>query len=403
MKTPTLLMAAFFGASTTACALELPNFEELVGTDEAASVEEDSCLPRIEAKGAWLAADGARGIPLRDGKAVYFFGDTALTAATKERPDAYEFVGNSIGIGRCAGGEFSIDYFWQESESGRVGFFDVGEDGVRLWPLDAFYRDGRLQVLLAKIIATDVEMGFASTGTVWATVDNPLEAPTAWSIRYQDFTGTDGFMPDKGITVDGEYAYIYSTLFRPTYPQPATLLRVPLDGLDAPKHHTEYLTEEGEWRSIARFNGQAKTVAAQPSVNMSVHYNEALGMYVTVHGSPFFGSPEMIVQTAPSLSGPWSEGIVVYEFPEMLAPRDDGAIVACYAVTEHPEFRMNGGTTLVVTYSCNTIDAPLPAREDLDIYLPKTITIDLGSLQSSALQAFPVSMGGPKSGMSPDA
>lgn len=30
--------------------------------------------------------------------------------------------------------------------------------------------------------------------------------------------------------------------------------------------------------------------------------------------------------------------------------------------------------------SIHTIDAPLPAREDLDTYLPKTITLDLSSL-----------------------
>lgn len=337
-----------------------------------------SCSPKIEPKGAWLAADGGRSIPLPGGTGVYLFGDTAL--ATGAASGGYQFVGNSIGIGRCVGNTFSIDYFWQDSALPRVGFFDIGEAGVRLWPLDGFYRDGHLHVLLAKIIATDVGMGFDSTGTVWATVDNPLDAPSSWRIRYQDFTAADQYMPDKGITVDGDHAYIYSTLFRPAYPQPAALLRVPLDGLDAPRENAEYLTEGGEWLALSHFKGDARTVVADPSIDMSVHYNEALGGFFTVHGSPFFGSPDVILQTAPSLEGPWSKGRVVYRFSEMLTPRADGATVVCYAVTEHPEFRMNGGKKIVVTYSCNTIDAPLPAREDLDTYLPKTITFDLSTL-----------------------
>lgn len=381
MDDPTLLMAVLVAASTAACSVQEREDRLSVATTVAPTVAGEVCLPTIQSKGAWLAADGGRAVPLPDGKAVYLFGDTALASATEASPDAYDFVGNSIGIGRCDGTKFSIDYFWQRSAHPRVGFFDVREAGVRLWPLDAFYRDGHLQVLLAKIVATDTGMGFDSTGTVWATVENPLDTPPTWRIRYQDFTACGGFVPDKGITVDGDYAYIYSTVLRPVYPQPAALLRVPLDGLDTPKDHAKYLAESGEWLPIARFDDDARTVVANPSINMFVHFDEALGSFVTVHGSPAFGSPDLVVQTAPSLEGPWSEGTVVYQLPEMLSPRADGATVGCYAVTEHPEFRMHDGKTLLVTYSCNTIDAPLPAREDLPTYLPKTVLIDLSQIE----------------------
>jgi hypothetical protein len=143
------------------------------------------------------------------------------------------------------------------------------------------------------------------------------------------------------------------------------------------------LADDGDWRSTARFAGDARIVVQEASPNMYVHYHAGLGRYLTVHADPVFGSPEMVVQTAESLEGPWSEGAPVFEFPEMLEPRADGADVVCYAVTEHPELRMDGGNELVVTYACNTLGAPLPAREDLGLYYPKTITIDVARIKAA--------------------
>lgn len=343
----------------------------------------EHCLPEIGTTGTWLAADGGRTIPLSNGTSIHLFGDTMLDASTPDDPTAFEFVGNSIGLVHCAGGQYSVEYIWAVRDGEREAFFDIGVPGVRLWPVDGFEREGRLHVLLTKIIATDDGFGFDCIGTEWATIDNPFDAPRDWRISYQDFTAAGTYLPDKGITVENGYAYLFSSLLVGDYPQPAILLRLPLSSLDAPGEHLEYLAVGGDWRSTTRFAGDARIVVQEASPNMYVHYHSGLGRYVTVHADPVFGSPEMVVQTAESLEGPWSEGVPVFEFPEMLAPRADGADVICYAVTEHPELRMNGDNTLVVTYSCNTPGAPVPARKDLGVYYPKTVTIDVGRIKDS--------------------
>jgi hypothetical protein len=342
-----------------------------------------NCLPHIETTGEWLAADGGRTIPLSNGTSIHLFGDTMLDAATPSDPGAFEFVGNSIGLGGCGKGGYSIDYIWGERGGRREAFFEMGVAGVRLWPVDGFELDGRLHIVLTKIVSTDDGLGFDCIGTVWATVENPFDAPREWRISYQDLTPAETYLPDKGITVEDGFAYLFSSLLVGDYPQPAMLLRVPLSGVDAPSSHLEYLSNGGNWRSTTLFAGDARVLVQAASPNMYVHYHAGIGRYVTVHADPAFGSPEMVIQTAPSLEGPWSEGVPVYEFPEMLEPRPDGADVICYAVTEHPELRMNGGDTLVISYSCNTLGAPVPAREDLGLYYPKTVTMDLGRVKDA--------------------
>jgi len=261
---------------------------QAIPTSEASSDTHpnEHCLEEIGATGAWLAADGGRTIPLSNGTSIHLFGDTMLDASTPDDPNAFEFVGNSIGLVHCAGGQYSLDYIWAVRDGARGAFFDIGVPGVRLWPVDGFEHDGRLHVLLGKIIATDEGLGFDCIGTVWATIENPLDAPADWRIAYQDLTAADTHVPDKGITVENGYAYLFSSLLVGNYPQPAILLRVPLSGLDAPAERL-------------------------------------------------------------------------------------------------PELRMDGGNELVVTYACNTLGAPLPAREDLGLYYPKTITIDVARIEAA--------------------
>jgi hypothetical protein len=87
----------------------------------------------------------------------------------------------------------------------------------------------------------------------------------------------------------------------------------------------------------------------------------------------------MWVQTAPALEGPWSEPVEVFQFPEVVAyrARPTPENVICYAVTEHPQFRVPGW--LVVSYSCNVLTAPdVPPFDDIDLYIPKTVLLRWG-------------------------
>ena len=66
-----------------------------------------------------------------------------------------------------------------------------------------------------------------------------------------------------------------------------------------------------------------------------------------------------------------------YDFPEMADNDPDDPEVGCYAVTEHPQLRLHDGDTLVVTYACNRYESVVPSVDDLDLYYPRTLTVDL--------------------------
>ena len=83
-------------------------------------------------------------------------------------------------------------------------------------------------------------------------------------------------------------------------------------------------------------------------------------------------------RSANDLEGPWTRGTVIYEFPEMADNDPEDPAIACYAVTEHPQFRQNDGDTLVITYACNSTKGLVPSVDNLDFYYPKTLTVDLG-------------------------
>lgn len=340
----------------------------------------NQCVPDVQASGGWLAADGGRSVPLPNGTSIHLFGDTLLGPAgqSDSRPNTY--VGNSVGVGECVGGTYRIRYVWRDRGGERKPIFDLNDGKTRLWPVDGFYDSGRLYFILSKIVAVSHGIGFDYDGAVTAVVDNPLADPTAWRIQYRDLVpaGTQ-YRPDKGITLAGGYANVFSTLVVGGHPEPSMLLRLPLDPFDGSR--LEYLARTGQWKPVAAFQvSDAWVVDRASPPNLYAAWHPGLNKWVTVHAAAAFASPNLVLQTANFLWGPWSPEIVVYRFPEMLDPRNAKKGVLCYAATEHPQLRKEHGRFLTVTYACNALDSPHPGLDELDLYRPKTVLIDLATV-----------------------
>jgi len=76
---------------------------------------------------------------------------------------------------------------------------------------------------------------------------------------------------------------------------------------------------------------------------MSVHRNDYLDAYMVVYSAPL--SDEVVLRTAPELSGPWSE-------PKRLFLADHGASDGfTYDAVAHADFAEDGGRVIYVTYS----------------------------------------------------
>ena len=91
--------------------------------------------------------------------------------------------------------------------------------------------------------------------------------------------------------------------------------------------------------------------------------------YVVIANTFIYGG-QIMLRTAPAVTGPWSQEIPVYDVPaEQLAGG-----VFCYAGKAHPEFSPPGSLELVFSYMCNTDGIP-PLLNRTDIYVPQLVRV----------------------------
>jgi hypothetical protein len=92
---------------------------------------------------------------------------------------------------------------------------------------------------------------------------------------------------------------------------------------------------------------------------MSASYNKHLGCYLAIHNR--LRENEIVVRTAPRLTGPWSEGEVAFR------PTRRTAADLFYAAKEHPELAREGGRIIYLTFV------------DSASYVPQLVEVTLAS------------------------
>ena len=174
--------------------------------------------------------------------------------------------------------------------------------------------------------------------------------------------------PSATTVVHDGYAYLFALYEKGTRPLLAT--RIPLNKLSNPAANLEYLASDGTWKP--GFDpANAKEVMTPGAPELSIRYHADVKKWLAVMVDPAFLSDKIILRTASNLTGPWTEGKVIYRIPEMQPGPAHDKNLFCYAGKEHPE--LENGSDLVFTYVCNTMAVPeLVTRPD--IYHPQVIT-----------------------------
>ena len=108
---------------------------------------------------------------------------------------------------------------------------------------------------------------------------------------------------------------------------------------------------------------------------MSVRYHPELKKWVAVLVDPQIFSDKVILRTAPGMTGPFTDGDVIYRIPilQKTDPNYDPDTF-CYAGKEHPEFENSG--ELVFTYVCNTMK-PKKLEAEPYIYVPQVVHLPM--------------------------
>ncbi len=338
-----------------------------------------ACTPRFPLQtgmhNGWLGADAAYSIPLPSGLDVWIFGDTLYGTHRAVHGNKPVMVHNTIGISTCREGKWRIRYFIRKDAQGHpVSFFAPQHPKTWYWAMDGF-RSGKdlwITLLCIEPSGKPSAMGFQTCGTDLARIESPGANPLAWKIRYYPLVpnGVHAY-PSATAVVVGKYADIFA--LDEKHGRPLIASRIPLSGLGDPRANLEYLARDGKWQK--GFDpANAKAVMSPGISELSIRYHPRLKKWVAVMFDPHAFSSHILLKTAPSPTGPWSAGKVIYTVPEMVpgSPRYDKDNF-CYAAKEHPEFEHGD---LVFTYVCNTLSVPKLAKET-DIYFARAIRIPM--------------------------
>ena len=343
---------------------------------EAQNKTASDCTPSFPFQSFWWGADAAYSIPIPNGRSVWIFGDTLYGDRRVVSGDEPRMVRNSIGVSTCDHSTWKVEYVIRRGEKEQTqDFFQAQHKGTWYWALDGFFFRDDLWVTLLCIRevpkTTSAALGFETCGADLARVSSLEKDPQQWSIKYFPLVseGVHAY-PSATAVVEGDYVYIFA-LYEAGL-RPMLLTRIPLDGLNSPAEHLQYLTKDGRWKA-GLTPVDAMQVMTRGNTEMTVRFHPGHKRWIAVMNHPKLFSDEILARTAPRLEGPWSEGKLVYRVPEMRKGRPGyDKDTFCYAAKEHPEFRQPG--SLLITYACNTMNVQ-KLTSDLDIYFPKVVRV----------------------------
>ena len=350
----------------------------LSGAVVLAQGRDAACTPSFPLRPPWLGADAAYSIPLPDGRDVWIFGDTLYGEKRLVTGEVPQMVHNSFGISRCEAGRWKIDYAIKRDANGNPdSFFKPPQNnGTYYWALDGVEHDHELWITLICVRnmpnSNAFALGFEICGADLARVTDIGRSPQDWKVAYYPLVSEGVHAnPSASTVVDGNYLYIFTLDEKGSRAE--ILTRIPLAGLDYPKKNLQYLGSDDDWHPGLN-PPKAKTVMRNGPSELSVRYHAELKKWIAVHVDATIFSDKVLLRASPTLTGPWTDGDVIYRIPELQkGSKGYDPDTFCYAGKEHPEFEKSG--ELVFTYVCNTMKPKKLETED--IYYPKVVRMPM--------------------------
>ncbi len=338
-----------------------------------------ACTPAFPPHKLWQGADAAYSIPLQDGQVVWIFGDTLYGDKRQVNGNDPRMVHNTIGISTCTSGKWKIEYAIKRNAKGEFDSFFKPQrnDGTYYWALDGAEYNHELWITLVcvrnKPNSDAFALGFETCGTDLAHVTGLKHDPQKWQISYFPLVAESVHAnPSASALIDGEYLYIF-TLYE-LGDRPQILTRIPLKGLRDPKNNLQYMGTDDKWHDGIE-PGKAKIIMNKGASEMSVRYHPELKKWLAVLVDPQMFSDKVLLRTAPTMTGPWTEGDIIYRIPELQKSNPDyDSDTFCYAGKEHPEFEKPG--ELLFTYVCNSMKAKKLEKE-IGIYFPQVVRMPM--------------------------
>ncbi len=354
------------------------------------ALAEVPCMPFFPLKQNWRGGDGIFSVPLLSGKTVWLFGDSfVLDFENKEAgPNRTKatMVANSLGISECGPEGFEVDYFFRQSAAqiGRrvehlpAAFFlppPQASHKHKYWPIHGFEQGGKLYFLLEEVETTsgpENGFNFAIKGVTVAEIANYSDHPLRWQISYRPLSQSATTIPGIAVVKSGDSLYLLSFREDQSKKHPLILNRVALRDLGQSPWPLHYFSQDQRWKP-GLDGPDAQVLVPEGATEASLHFDKNSQRWVMVHTHPVFFSREVVIRTAPQLTGPWTAQVKQIPLYSEMKPEspDYDKNTFCYAAKAHPAFSEAGkrGKELWLGYACNSLNFETLLRRN-DLYRP---------------------------------
>ena len=313
----------------------------------------------------WRGADGAVTIDLENGKMLWLFSDTFIdTDGTGKRTNS-KMINNTIAIqdGNDIG-KSNISFYWKGKTKKPKAFFEL-PGKTWFWTGHGTMINEKLVVFLFEEKSTTEGLGFETVGWYVAIIENPIDTPELWKIKYIKGPETFGvIVGSSAVLKDSNFVYAFGVKEPGTHEtyllrfEKNQLSKGDLVGMEWWTNNTWSKNVSEEPKSSILFSGQTE---------FSVHFDNQLRKYIQIQ-TVGFGHSSLGYRVADQLQGPWSEQVIFYK-PQFKHQKE-----FAYTARAHPELKSDG---LLITYNVNNFDFNQLVNDET-IYFPKTVTLKIG-------------------------
>ncbi len=321
-----------------------------------------------------VGQDGAYSIPLDNGKALWFFGDT-LTGTRTIGESLWYWFGEPIGPGDMSGkkgidkmtnntglilneatGKFGLNNF--EYICGKDGNLrplipldeDESADEIRNWCLHGIKLKYKIYLYFIKvrmIEAAVLPVNFEVLGSGLAVGS---EEDWEFTKIYFDNSqllwkaGEPKFASAVYFDEVNNWLYLYGVVQSHDGIQKCYAARVRSENIEQPDLYEYFSSAESAWSSNVK---DAIPIFTNVPNELSVSYNKYLGKFLAVHSFDLTG--KIVARTSDNPWGPWSDPYELFQV-KVKREKDLPYPVLIYAGKEHPELSEGDGKIIYVTY-----------------------------------------------------
>ena len=314
---------------------------------------------------AWRGADGASSVVLGNGKILWLFSDSFISADSTRSRKGSKIIRNSIGIQEGSDLKTApIKYYWDKSGKEPQAFFHT-PGNFWFWTGHGVMIKDQLLIFLMKVREVKTGLGFESFGWSAVLISNPADEPSKWKMKYLEGQETYGLIVGSAAVLkDEKYLYAYGAV------EPSTheiyVLRWKIDLANSGDLSNPEWFNNGKWATRITRNPVPEPLFIG-ATEFSVHYDPSLKKFIQIQ-SFGFGEASIGIRMADSLQGKWTEPFLFYKpgYPGIQKP-------FMYTAKAHPELQSDG---IYITYNVNSFDFG-ELIENQNLYFPKFILIKI--------------------------